>query len=88
MDRQMVLAILVAVSASGVLGMFFFSSGPASDQPVYAPSDIRFTQQQDEARRKARQPKKVLDSSSNSEDQDSSESSENEAPPAEEPPIE
>lgn len=85
----MVLAILAAVSGSVVLGMFFFSDAPASDQPVYEPTDIRYTIQQEEAKRKAKQPKVVQSSSNGSDDEpDSSDSSENEEPPAEEPPIE
>lgn len=85
----MVLAILAAVSGSVVLGMFFFSDAPASDQPVYDPTDIRYTIQQEEAKQKAKHPKVVQSSSNGADDEpDSSDSSEDEEPPAEEPPIE
>lgn len=86
MDRQIVHAILFAVACTALLGLYFFAGSAQSDNPAFAPEDIRFTSQQEKL--KSQKRKKTVSAAPSSSSDDSADETESEEPPAEEPEIE
>ncbi|MEQ1754564.1 MAG: hypothetical protein ABL973_10575 [Micropepsaceae bacterium] len=102
MDRDLILALMVAVSGSVLAGMYYFSdtsSGEATvgetasgEASAYKPNDIRYPLQQEEQRARAKAKKKKTppmqdNGSGNDYADDSSGDSDVEQPVAEEPEI-
>ena len=86
MDRQIVYAILFAVACTALLGLYFFAGSAQSDNPDFAPDDIRFTSQTADLKSKNR--KKTVNAEPPQTSSDNADEASTEEPPAEEPEIE
>lgn len=86
MDRQIAHAILFAVACTALLSLYFFAGSAQSDNPAFAPDDIRFNAQQEKL--KSQKRKKTVSAAPSTSTEDSVEETESEEPLAEEPEIE
>ena len=99
MDRELIFIVAFGIMGIAIFGGVYLgdakhadgSEAVASSRPVYAPDDIRYKFQQEEAKQKKKKkhgaPSQPVESAGSDESGENSDASSDESP-AEEPPIE